>query len=172
MAKMKLGYKDDRKPKNYWNIKERVVEESMKYSSRTEFKKGSQNAYNSARAHNWLDDMPWLDSGLGRHPKGYWKNRENMMREARKYSTKDEFKKGNLTAFLAAYRYGYIQEMEWLVTQKHHKRGYWDYEHIEEEAVKYETKTDFFRGNQTAYKKALEMGIINDFFILDDYVEY
>ena len=107
-----------------------------------------------------------------RLPKWYWKNRENMMREARKYSTKDEFKKGNLTAFLAAYRYGYIQEMFWLVTQKHHKRGYWDYEHIEEEALKYETKTDFFKGNQTAYKKALEMGIINDFFILDDYVEY
>ena len=106
-----------------------------------------------------------------KHPKGYWKNRENMMREARKYMTKEEFKKGNLTAFLAAYRYGFIDEMEWLVKQKQHKNGYWTYKHIEEEALKYNTKTDFFNGNQTAYRKALQMGIIDDFFMFDDYVE-
>ena len=35
-----------------------------------------------------------------KHPKGYWKNKENMMREARKYSTKEEFQKGNLYALL------------------------------------------------------------------------
>ena len=67
-----------------------------------------------------------------KHPKNYWKNRENMMREARKYSTKDEFKKNNLSAFLAAHRYGYIDDMDWLVIQKQHKKGYWTYKHIEE----------------------------------------
>ena len=45
-----------------------------------------------------------------KHPKGYWKNRDNMMDEAKKYSTKEEFQKGNLSAFLAAYKYGYIDE--------------------------------------------------------------
>ena len=52
-----------------------------------------------------------------KHPKGYWKNKENMMEEAKKYSTKEEFQKGNLTAFLAAYRYGYIDDMDWLITK-------------------------------------------------------
>ena len=107
-----------------------------------------------------------------KHPKGYWKNRENMMNEARKYSTKEEFQKGNLTAFLAAHKYGYIEEFDWMVKQKQHKNGYWTYKHIEEEALKYKTNTDFFKGNQVAYKKALKMGIINDFFILDDYIDY
>ena len=107
-----------------------------------------------------------------KHPKGYWKNRENMMAEAMKYSTKEEFQKGNLTAFLAAHKYGYIDEFDWMVKQKQHKNGYWTYKHIEEEALKYNTKTEFFRGNQTAYKKALKMGIINDFFVLDDYIDY
>lgn len=107
-----------------------------------------------------------------KHPKGYWKNRENIMREAKKYSTKDEFKKGNLTAFLAAYRYGYIDEMHWLVKQKQHKNKYWfKYENIEKEALKYRTKTDFFKGNQVAYRAALKLGIIDDFFALDDYVQ-
>ena len=77
-----------------------------------------------------------------KHPKNYWKDKENMMREAKKYSNKEEFQKGNLTAFLAAYKYGYIDDMYW-----------------------------FFNGNQTAYRAALKMGVIDDFFVMNDYVQ-
>ena len=160
-----------KKHKGYWNIEENVVNEAKKYISRTEFKKKSQTAYNSAIKHKWINDMPWLDSNNNKLPKGYWKNKENMMEEARKYSTKEEFKKGNLTAFLAAYRYGYIDEMTWLVKQKQHKKGYWTYKNIEKEAIKYNTKTEFYEKNQTAYRAALKMGVIDDFFMLNEYVE-
>lgn len=160
-----------RKPKNYWNIKENVMNESKKFNSRTEFKKKSGNAYNSAIRHRWINEMPWLDMHNKKHPKGYWKDRVNMMTEAIKYSTKEEFKKGNLTAFLAAYKYGYIDEFEWMVMQKQHKNKYWTYETIEKEALKYNTKTEFFKGNQTAYRTALKLGIIDDFFF-NNYVEY
>ena len=130
---------------------------------------GVYDCYKWLRKNKWLDEMPWLDS-TNKHPKGYWKNRKNMMEEGLKYSTKEEFKKGNLTAFLAAYRYGYIDEMDWLVKQKQHKNGYWTYKNIEKEASKYMTKTDFFKGNQTAYRAALKLGIIDDFFITN-YIE-
>ena len=106
-----------------------------------------------------------------KHPKGYWKNKENMMREARKYSTKEEFQKGNLYAFLAAHKYGYIDECYWMVKQKQHKNGYWTYKHIEEEALKYNTKTEFSKVCNTAYIAALKLGIIDDFFMLNDYVQ-
>ena len=161
----------NRNPKNYWKIKENVFKESMKFSNRTEFKKNSNNAYDSARHNKWLDEMTWLSNNLGKHPKGYWKDKENMMNEARKYTSKEDFKNGNLTAFLAAYRYGYIDNMDWLVKKHEHKNGYWNYKHIEEEALKYKTKSDFFKGNQTAYRAALKLGIIDDFFMLNDYVE-
>ncbi len=106
-----------------------------------------------------------------KHHKGYWKNRDNIMSEARKYKTKEEFKNGNLTAFLAAYRYGYIDEMEWLIKRKQHKWGYWNYENIKNEAIKYNTKTEFFKKSQTAYRAALKLGIIDEFF-LNDYIQY
>ena len=163
--------KKERKSSGYWKIKEHVFDESKRFNSRTEFKKYSGNAYDSARKNKWLDEMTWLSNNNGKHPKGYWKNRENMMSEARKYSTKEEFQKGNLTAFLAAYRYGFIDEMDWMVRQKQHKNGYWTYENIEKEALKYNTKTEFFKGNQTAYRAALKLGIIDDFFITN-YIEY
>lgn len=171
---MLLGLKmegKNRKTKGYWLIKNNVIKESKKFSTRTEFKKGSEYAYDSARKNKWLDEMYWLSNNDGRHPKGYWKNKENMMAEARKYSTKEDFQKGNLSAFLAAHRYGYIDDMEWMVKQKQHKKGYWTYKHIEEEALKYNTKTEFFNGNQTAYRAALKMGVIDDFFGLNDYVQ-
>lgn len=161
----------NRKYKNYWKIKEHVMEESKRFSNRTEFKKRSGNAYDSARKNKWLDEMTWLSNNKDKRPKGYWKNRENMMKEAMKYASKDEFQKGNLYAFLAAHKYGYIEEMEWMVKQKQHKNGYWTYENIEKEALKYNTKTEFFHGNQTAYRAALKLGIIDDFFI-NNYIEY
>lgn len=180
-AGWKYGYFDDvtwfkngrknRKHKGYWSKKENVIEESKRFNNRTEFKRKSGNAYNSAVKNKWINEMPWLDQNNNKLPKGYWKNRENMMAEAKKYKTKEEFQKGNLTAFLAAHKYGYIDEMWWLVKQKQHKKGYWTYKHIEEEALKYSTKTEFFKGNQTAYRAALKLGIIDDFFMLNDYVE-
>ena len=156
-------------PKNFWQNKENVIEESKKYTNRTEFKKKSHRAYDAARRMNILDEMTWLDSK--HHTKGYWKIKENVFNEARKYSTKDEFKKGNSSAFLAAHRYGYIDEMAWLVRQKQHKNGYWTYDNIEKEAVKYETKTDFKNGCYSAYRMALKLGIIEDFFT-HDYIQY
>lgn len=161
----------NRKPIGYWSIKDNVIKESKQFNSRTEFKKRSQIAYNSAIKNKWINNMPWLDSNNNKHPKGYWKVKENMMEEAKKYSTKEEFQKCNLTAFLAAYRYGYMDELDWLAKQKQHKKGYWTYENIEKEAVKYNTKTEFFQKNQTAYRAALKLGIIDDFFITN-YIEY
>ena len=161
----------EKKPRGYWQNKENVINESKKYKTRSEFKFLSQRAYESARKNKWLDEMIWLSNNKGKRPKGYWKNEKNIMREAKKYSSKEEFKKKNLTAFLMSYNYGFIEKMDWLVKQKQHKKGYWTYKHIEEEALKYSTKTEFFKGNQTAYRAALKLGIIDDFFMLNDYVE-
>lgn len=158
--------------KNYWNV-ERIKEEATKYDTKTEFANKNRAAYNASRKLDIINTLfpKRVKKVNKKHPKGYWKNKENMMREARKYSTKEEFQKKNLSAFLAAHRYGYIDDMDWLVRQKQHKKGYWTYKHIEEEAIKYDTKSEFFKGNQTAYRAALKLGIIDDFFMMNDYIE-
>ena len=172
--------KQAQKPFGFWKNKENVINESKKYDNITDFRKNSITAYQAAKKEGYLNELIWLKNTKcyskkkiknSKHLKGYWKNRENIMAEARKYSTKEEFKKGNLTAFLAAYKYGYIDEMYWLVKKKQHKWGHWTYENIEKEAIKYNTKTEFFKGNQTAYRAALKLGIIDDFF-LNDYIQY
>ena len=94
-----------------------------------------------------------------------------MFLEAKKYSSKEEFKNNILTAFLAAYKYGYIDDMYWLVKQKQHKKGFWTYNEVEKEALKDKTKTEFFKKYQSAYRAALKLGIIDDFFITN-YIQY
>jgi len=171
--------KQTQKPFGYWKNKENVMAEARKYATKKEFKKNNLSAYISAKKYGFMKEITWFtmptkkkhEITTHKRPKGYWKDRDNIMKEAKKYSTKEEFQKGNLTAFIAAHKYGYIDELDWLVKQKQHKKGYWNYKHIEEEALKYNTKTEFFKGNQTAYRAALKLGIIDDFFVLNEYVE-
>ncbi len=47
--------------KGYWNIKENVINESRKYTSRRDFQKKCCAGYNSARKNNYFDEMPWLN---------------------------------------------------------------------------------------------------------------
>lgn len=61
-----VGWLDDyvwleekRKPVGYW-FYERCVEESRKYHTRAEFKKGCQSAYVIANRNGWLKDFTWL----------------------------------------------------------------------------------------------------------------
>lgn len=42
--------------------------------------------------------------------------------------------------------------------------GYWDAQTIAQEAEKYDSRSDFMRGNQFAYNKARKLGILDDLF--------
>ena len=177
LAAYKYGYMNEmtwlvtkkQRPKGYWAVMKNVIYEAKKYKTKKEFRENNITAYRASLKYNWIDNIKWptnkKSNGFASVPKGYWKNKENVFNEAKKYTSKDEFKEKNLTAFLAAYKYGYMNEMTWLVTKKQKPKGYWNYKNIENEALKYETKTDFFKGNQTAYRKALKMNILDDFFV-------
>lgn len=65
-AALNHGWLDDytwfetkQRPFNYWT-KEKVIEESKKFSSRGEFALMNATAYRKARVNGWLDEMVWL----------------------------------------------------------------------------------------------------------------
>lgn len=49
----------------------------------------------------------------------------------------------------------------------YHPEGYWTPETVGQESTKYSSKVEFMRGNQMAFKKAVEFGILNTLFPLD-----
>ena len=44
---------------------------------------------------------------------GHWENKDKTIEEAKKYSSRNEFRKGNQSAYWAAHKYGYIDEINW-----------------------------------------------------------
>lgn len=62
----------DQVPQGYWQNEENVIEESKKYSTRTDFFKGCHAAYDYAAKNNLWEKMPWIKTKVltltMRHP--------------------------------------------------------------------------------------------------------
>lgn len=90
---------------------ELCVEESKKYSSRNEFSKKSNGAYNMARINGWLDEFVWLKPQI--HPPGYW-TYEKCAEESKKYKTLAEWRMKNQTSYNRARDNGWIKNFTWI----------------------------------------------------------
>ena len=88
--------------------KEGVLQESKKYTSRTEFAHGSPGAYQAASKKGWLDEMTWLI------PKVRNWTKEAVFEESHKYTSRTEFARKCVGAYMAATRNGWLEEMTWL----------------------------------------------------------
>ena len=132
-----------------WNgNKDLVFEESKKYISKSQFKYNSSGAYYVACVNGWLDKMPWLKKAIW--PKHKW-TKDAVFEEAKKYSTRKEFKKGCETAYKSALKNDWLNEMEWLKIVGNIK---WTKDAVFEESRKYKTRGEFQK-NSGAYRAAL-----------------
>ena len=93
--------------------RENVIEESKKYTSRSEFAEKSPTAYNHAiRDKSIFLEMTWLVEK--KKPDGWWDDKSHVMEEGRKYTYRTAFANGSYSAWKAAKRNGWIDEMTWL----------------------------------------------------------
>jgi hypothetical protein len=145
--------------KGKWNY-ETCMEESKKYTTKSEFMNGSGGAYNVARRNGWLKEYTWL--ALTRKPRGYW-NYITCKEEALKYLSCSEFQKGSQVAYEVARKKGWIPDYDWF-EQKKNPSGYWSYEKCKEESKKYKTQTEFCKGCSGAYNAARKNGWLDEFF--------
>lgn len=147
--------------KGKWS-KEKCIEESKKYKTRSQFQRNASQAFHKSMENGWIDEMTWLPSPKS-YPKGYWKNKENFFKEAKKYNSKKELEEGNLAAYHAGWRYGYLNEVDWKTERKTLPFGYWKKkENCIEEAKKYKTKKEFQKNNQSAYWASLKYGYLDE----------
>ena len=143
-----------RKEHDYWT-KEQVVEEAKKYGSKTDFKKSSSTAYAKAVKYHWIDEMTWLLSDS--KPSGYWQEKQNVISEGQKYTSRSDFRWGNYSAYRSALDNGWIDEMTWFERPINYNFK-WSKESVFEEAHKYTTRGAFKKGAPAAYKVAREKG--------------
>lgn len=152
--------KDKKKPHNYWT-KERVFEESHKYSNKKDFENKAKTAFLKAMSNGWLPLMTWLKPlHLGKISK--W-TREAIIEESKKYTSRTEFAINSPTAYQHACEDKTIfKEMPW-IKEKKKPDGYWDVkEHVMEEGKKYRNRKAFSERAYTAWRKAKDYGWIDE----------
>lgn len=108
--------KDKHKPHNYWT-KEKVFEESHKYSNKKDFENKAKTAFLKAMSNGWLPWMTWLKPlPLGKISK--W-TREAIIEESKKYTSRTEFAINSPTAYQYACEDKTIfKEMPWIKEKK------------------------------------------------------
>jgi glutamate formiminotransferase len=157
-----IGDEQVKIPKGYWTY-DKVKQEAEKYNTRGEFSKGSPGAYNSAYREKWLDDVT-KHMELYKKPI-YW-TFDKVKQEAEKYNTRSEFSKGSPSAYNVAYKEKWLDDVT-----KHMYAPYkgpirrsssWAYDKVKQEAEKYNTKAEFFKGSPSAYGVAYRKKWLDD----------
>lgn len=113
---------------------------------------------------------------VNRKPKGYWNVYEHCHEEAKKYSSKKAFYKGNWNAYRAAIRNKWIDG--WFENQMK-EPGFWTKETCYEAAKECKSRSEFEKKYGRAYTVSLENGYINEYtwfkrriHINDEYLVY
>lgn len=96
-------------PPNYWN-KERCKYEALKYNTRNQFYKNCSGAYMSSLKNKWLDEVCQHMKRRAKKPNGHW-NKLNCLKESLKYNSKVLFQKGCWSAYKAALKNGWLNEI-------------------------------------------------------------
>jgi hypothetical protein len=155
-----MNNKIKRKPNGYWTY-DKVWETALKYFTRSEFSEGNKPAYSKAIRSGWIDDVTKHMTSIKRKPKNYW-TYDRVEEEAKKYNRISEFRKGSESAYGKAFRSGWLDDVTKHMVQVIKPRGYWTYDRVEEEAKKYNTRSEFKRANRSAYNRAYKNGWIDD----------
>ena len=141
--------------------KEKVFEESHKYSNKKDFENKAKTAFLKAMSNGWLPLMTWLKPlPLGKISK--W-TREAIIEESKKYTSRTEFAINSPTAYQHACKDKTIfKEMPW-IKEKKKPDGYWDVKkHVMEEGKKYRNRKAFSESAYTAWRKAKDYGWIDE----------
>ena len=138
--------------KKKWN-KESVLQESKKYTTRTEFAHAVPGAFGAAFKNGWLSEMVW------HIPQVRSWTKESVFEESHKYTSRTEFARKCVGAYMAAKRNGWLDEMTWLPLKVHVK---WSKEDCFAESKKYTTRNEFQRKASGAYTAALDNGWLDE----------
>jgi len=137
-----------RKPNGYWTF-ERCKEIALLYRTRKEFKEKSVSAHDIAERNGWLNEICQHMIRL-QNKKNIW-NKNKCKEKALLCQTRNEFRKKYSTAYNAARKNKWLNEIcsHMIEIQKPHK--YWAFNKIKELAMTCNTKKEFKEKSSAAY---------------------
>lgn len=161
----KLGSPSNKRVKydKSWD-KERVKAEAIKYTTKNEFRLGSQYAYRVAIQNNWYDDVcAHLENK--QLPARYWHDKERCRQEALKYKTRSSFQFNAPSSYGASLRNNWLDEVcSHMKLVKLPNRYWYNKEICQQEAMKYKSRGEFQLKSRSAYNVANKSKWLDDFF--------
>lgn len=146
------------KPAGYWT-RERVAAEARRYRTRTEFCKSSKGAYLKMTREGWNDVCDHMPKRVP--AKRYW-TKAKVAVIASRYDSRSAFGTAEKSVYNTACREGWIDEVCAHMVRKRRPDGYWTKKRLATEATKYETRTKFQKGNNSAYIIARNNGWLDE----------
>lgn len=137
-----------------WTL-DAVKAESQKYSTRREFRLGSNAAYQKAVRKNWLDSVC---SHMVVQPSTSLLTKDFILSEARKYQTRNEFFKGAASSYIRAKELGIFDEA---TAHMHAVFTYWTEDLVLAEAAKYSSAVEFLANCSKGYWAAKRHGLLD-----------
>ena len=141
--------------------KQNCFDEALKYFNRNDFFYASPRAYEVLRKNGWLDiacnhmKKPYEDTFK-------W-NKEKCKALALKYQYRLEFQNGDKKAYESAKHNGWLDDICQHMEFKKLPSGYWNnIENCQIRALKYQTKTEFFKYSPHVYTISRKNGWLDD----------
>jgi len=142
-----------------WTL-DKVKEDALKYNTRNDFKLNSSSSYAAAHRNGWLDDVCSHMKSL-RKNNGYW-TLDKVREVALEYNNKKSFEKGNRSAYLIAYKNGWLDDVCSHMKSLRKPNGYWTLDKVREEALNFNSRKDFKNGSSAAYSTARNNNWLDD----------
>ena len=156
----------EQKIKDNLPTKEQCVETALKYSKRTDFRKGEFKIFNYSFKNGWIDE-------ICKHmiiPKSsvYW-TYERCKEESLKYNNRDDFKKNGRSCYNIIYKnkwHELLTPLNCNVKKEYKYNGKYSKEMLMDIASNCRNKSDFQERFSGAYKAAYKLNCMNELLYL------
>lgn len=108
--------------------------------------------YKISKARGWLEKFTWFRGEEIKKEKTTIWTEEVCREEAKKYSSRKDFRRNSKGAYAKAQEMGWLDDYTWLFYYKAHAD--WDYESCKKEAMKYPNRNEFGKHSYGAYTQS------------------
>jgi hypothetical protein len=147
-------------PHNKINTLESCAADALKYKSKTEWRKKSNNMYRSAYRAGWINQC----CGHMKRPNAYNKKwtKDLCKKDALIYLTITDWKNGKNSSYSKANDRGWMTYCTNHMERPYRGLNYWDEERCRKEALKYNSRSEFYEKASTCAWNAKKLGIIEE----------
>ena len=150
---------DGKKPDGHWTL-ERCKEDALRFETKSAWAQGSSSAYRAARIKGFFEACCAHMVGP-RKPAGYW-TLERCKEDALRFETKSAWVAGSSAVYSAAHKQGFLEECFGHMAELQKPHGYWTLERCKEDALRFETRSDWQKGSRGAYQAAHAKGFLEE----------